>query len=61
MLSEALEGSGVYLEADIMRLQGDATKVIILQEKNQGLKVVKNEQPSADASISGEQTSGVES
>ena len=60
-LSEALEGAGVYLEADIMRLQGDATKVILMQEKNQGLKAVINEQPNTDTSTGGEQTSGVES
>ena len=60
VLSEALENSGVYLEADIMRLQGDSTKVIILQEKNQGLKAVKNEQPNTDSATSGEQTPGVE-
>ncbi len=60
-LSEALEGAGVYVEADIMRLQGDATKVILMQEKNQGLKAVKNEQPNTDSATSGEQTSGIES
>jgi hypothetical protein len=60
-LSEALEGAGVYVEADIMRLQGDATKVILMQEKNQGLKAVINEQPNTDSATSGEQTSGVES
>jgi hypothetical protein len=60
-LSEALENAGVYVEADIMRLQGDSTKVILMQEKNQGLKAVINEQPSADTSTGGEQTSGVES
>ena len=60
-LSEALEAAGAFLEADIMRLQGDATKVILMQEKNQGLKAVINEQPNTDTSTGREQTSGVES
>lgn len=54
-VGRALENSGFCLSADIMDLSADATKVIILQEKNpkSGLKVVNDEPASSDTSDGG--------